>query len=58
MNIMSNLSFNLHAMAEPIGRQDCAALAREILAGLENISAHFEAAISRCEEQRKSAACA
>ena len=45
----NHLNFNLHAMASPQSRQDCIALAKEILADLEIISNHFDQAIARCE---------
>lgn len=48
MNTM-NLNFDLRALAEPKDRKDCIALAYEILAELENIGAHIDAAIARCE---------
>lgn len=48
MNIQT-LNFDIYAMAKPKNRQDCIALANEILAELEIIEAHIDAAIARCE---------
>lgn len=51
MNIQS-LNFDLYAMAKPKTRQDCIALAKEILAELAVIEGHIDAAIARCEARR------
>lgn len=48
---MSNLKFDLLALAAPKSRQDCIALAKEILAELQIIGAHIDSAIARCEQQ-------
>lgn len=48
MNIQT-MNFDIYAMAKPKSRQECLALAMEILAELEMIEAHIDAAISRCE---------
>ena len=43
------LNFDLYAMAQPKSRNDLKILAREILAELDRIDAHLDAAIARCE---------
>ena len=48
----TNLNLDLRALAEPKSRQDCVALAMEIIAELDVISEHIERAISRCQLQR------
>jgi hypothetical protein len=48
---MSNLKFDLLALAAPKSRQDCIALAKEILAELQNISAHIDRAFEECEQE-------
>lgn len=50
---MQTMNFDIYAMAQPKNRQDCAALANEILAELEMIEAHIDAAIARCESSRR-----
>jgi len=45
------LNFDLSALAAPKTKQDCIALANEILAELDIINAHFDRAIARCEAQ-------
>jgi len=55
MNIQA-LNIDIYAMAKPKNRQDCIALANEILAELEMIEAHIDAAIARCEAARTQAA--
>lgn len=50
------LNFDIFAMTEPKNAQDCIAIAKEILAELERISAHFDNAIARCEEQSSASA--
>lgn len=55
MNIQA-LNFDIYAMAQPKNRQDCVALAHEILAELEMINAHIDAAIDRCEKRARLAA--
>ena len=49
------LNFDIHAMTQPKNRQDCAALAQEVLAELEMIEAHIDAAIARCEARSHTA---
>lgn len=49
MNSAINLGFDLYALAQPKGRQDCIALAEEILSTLQDIGAHIDASIARCE---------
>ena len=48
MNIQT-LNFDIYAMTKKKNRQDCIALADEILAELAMIEAHIDAAIARCE---------
>lgn len=55
MNIQA-LNFDIYAMAQPKNRQDCIALAQEILAELQMINAHIDAAINRCERKAHQAA--
>ena len=43
------LNFDIYAMTKPKTRQDCITLAHEILAELEMIEGHIDAAIARCE---------
>lgn len=45
----AHLNFDLYALAQPKNRTDLAALAREIIAKLDCIDAHLDAAIARCE---------
>lgn len=47
----ANLNFDLFALAYPKTKQDCLALAYEILAELDIIDGHFDRAIARCEAQ-------
>lgn len=48
-----NFNFDIYALAEPKSRKDCIALAQEILAELEIINGHIDAAILKCEADRK-----
>lgn len=48
----TNLKFDLLALAEPKSRQDCVALAKQIIAELDLIAQHIDMAIARCESQR------
>lgn len=50
------LNFDLNALAAPKSRQDCIALAEEILAELQIIGAHIEESIRRCEAMELEAA--
>lgn len=49
MNIAMPLNFDLYALAAPKSRQDCIALAEEILAELHMLDGHLDAAFARCE---------
>lgn len=49
MNV-TNLNFDLYALAQPKNRNDLAALALEIIAELDIIDAYYDAAIARCEK--------
>lgn len=48
-----NLKFDIYALAQPKTRQDCIALTQEILARLEIIEGHIDAAIARCEAKQR-----
>jgi len=55
MNAMT-INFDLHALAAPKSRQDCIALAEEILAELQTIGMHIDASIARCDAMELEAA--
>lgn len=50
---MNDLNFDLFALAAPKTRQDCEALAREVIAELNIIQSHFDRATALCEEQAR-----
>ena len=43
------INFDLYAMSAPKSRQDCAVLAKEILAELDRIGSLIDASIDRCK---------
>lgn len=46
------MNFDLLALAEPKTREDCIALAKEILYELEIIKGHIDKAIALCEKDQ------
>ncbi|MDT3454608.1 MULTISPECIES: hypothetical protein [Stenotrophomonas] len=52
----AHLNFDLYALAQPKNRTDLAALALEVIAELDIIDAHLDAAIARCAAESAVAA--
>lgn len=47
----AHLNFDLYAFAQPKSRDDLANLAHEVIAELNSIDGHLDAAIARCHAE-------